>query len=276
MAVQLVERERTKEEENSRLKAYGRLSGGVAPEEKTEEQRAMEFNARIAENYRKLVDPDYNRTARQQAETPVYAEPAQPMYGAPQNAMGASAPVQDQAVYTVDRGEVSDLFRAGRGINTKTVPFAQAQAAQEMYAQPETYAPQEAAPQYGEAAGYAQPAMTAQTVTEEELAPTATTTQYKYDLYKDEQKKEEGISLTSKGKLMIAIYAIVAVVILALIIVNTAVLGSLEETVSAKEAELAEAIQISEELEEEISYYTSEETIISRAETELGMILGNN
>ena len=276
MAVQMAER--TKQDEENRLKAYGRLSGGVAPEEKTEEQRAMEFNARIAENYRKLVDPDYNRTVRQQAEAPVYAEPAQPLYTVPQNAVNASAPVQDQTVYTVDRGEVSDLFRADRGIRTKTVDFAGTQAVQEAYAQPaEMYAPAETMPQYGQTAQFAQaPDMTASGVTEEELAPTATTQQYKYETYKEEQKQEEGVFLSSRGKLMIAIYAIVAVVILALIIVNTAVLGSLEETVAAKEAELAEAVQITAELEEEISYYTSEETIISRAETELGMILGNN
>ena len=50
--------ERTKQNDVS-LKAYGKLSGGVQPANYTEEQRAFDFNAKIPENYQKLINPDY-------------------------------------------------------------------------------------------------------------------------------------------------------------------------------------------------------------------------
>ena len=34
------------------------MQGGVAPQEMTEEQKALAFNARISENYQKLINPD--------------------------------------------------------------------------------------------------------------------------------------------------------------------------------------------------------------------------
>ena len=170
--------ERTQEE--SSLKAYGKLQGGVAPQEMTEEQKALAFNARISENYQKLINPDYHK---------------------------------------------------------------------------------------------------AEDVTDADLMPTETTNQYRDSLYREErpaehaQEKKKGFALTARNKLLIAVYSIVVVVVLALIIVNTSVLGSLDAEVTAREAALNAAIETSQNLEAEIDYYTDADTIISRAEDELGMYM---
>lgn len=58
MAMPVLERTRTNEN-TAELKAYGKLSGGAEPANFTEEQRAMDFNARISENYQKLINPEY-------------------------------------------------------------------------------------------------------------------------------------------------------------------------------------------------------------------------
>ena len=247
--------ERTQEE--SSLKAYGKLQGGVAPQEMTEEQKALAFNARISENYQKLINPDYHK-AEDVAAAPAYAEPVY------------AAPVQEAApAYT--RQRAADIFRADSPLHTRTVDFASAPA----YAEPSYAAPVQetlAAPYYEQAAY-------AEDVTDADLMPTETTNQYRDSLYREErpaehaQEKKKGFALTARNKLLIAVYSIVVVVVLALIIVNTSVLGSLDAEVTAREAALNAAIETSRNLEAEIDYYTDADTIISRAEDELGMYM---
>lgn len=252
--------ERTQEE--SSLKAYGKLQGGVAPQEMTEEQKALAFNARISENYQKLINPDYHK-AEDVAAAPAYAEPAyaEPVY---------AAPVQEAApAYT--RQRAADIFRADSPLHTRTVDFASAPA----YAEPSYAAPVQETP----AAPYYEQAAYAEDVTDADLMPTETTNQYRDSLYREErpaehaQEKKKGFALTARNKLLIAVYSIVVVVVLALIIVNTSVLGSLDAEVTAREAALNAAIETSQNLEAEIDYYTDADTIISRAEDELGMYM---
>ena len=252
--------ERTQEE--SSLKAYGKLQGGVAPQEMTEEQKALAFNARISENYQKLINPDYHK-AEDGAAAPAYAEPAyaEPVY---------AAPVQEAApAYT--RQRAADIFRADSPLHTRTVDFASAPA----YAEPSYAAPVQETP----AAPYYEQAAYAEDVTDADLMPTETTNQYRDSLYREErpaehaQEKKKGFALTARNKLLIAVYSIVVVVVLALIIVNTSVLGSLDAEVTAREAALNAAIETSQNLEAEIDYYTDADTIISRAEDELGMYM---
>ncbi len=247
--------ERTQEE--SSLKAYGKLQGGVAPQEMTEEQKALAFNARISENYQKLINPDYHK-AEDVAAAPAYAEPVY------------AAPVQEAApAYT--RQRAADIFRADSPLHTRTVDFASAPA----YAEPSYAAPVQETP----AAPYYEQAAYAEDVTDADLMPTETTNQYRDSLYREErpaehaQEKKKGFALTARNKLLIAVYSIVVVVVLALIIVNTSVLGSLDAEVTAREAALNAAIETSQNLEAEIDYYTDADTIISRAEDELGMYM---
>lgn len=252
--------ERTQEE--SSLKAYGKLQGGVAPQEMTEEQKALAFNARISENYQKLINPDYHK-AEDVAVAPAYAEPVY------------AAPVQEAApAYT--RQRAADIFRADSPLHTRTVDFASAPAyAEPAYAEPSYAAPVQETP----AAPYYEQAAYAEDVTDADLMPTETTNQYRDSLYREErpaehaQEKKKGFALTARNKLLIAVYSIVVVVVLALIIVNTSVLGSLDAEVTAREAALNAAIETSQNLEAEINYYTDADTIISRAEDELGMYM---
>lgn len=252
--------ERTQEE--SSLKAYGKLQGGVAPQEMTEEQKALAFNARISENYQKLINPDYHK-AEDVAAAPAYAEPVY------------AAPVQEAApAYT--RQRAADIFRADSPLHTRTVDFASAPAyAEPAYAELSYAAPVQETP----AAPYYEQAAYAEDVTDADLMPTETTNQYRDSLYREErpaehaQEKKKGFALTARNKLLIAVYSIVVVVVLALIIVNTSVLGSLDAEVTAREAALNAAIETSQSLEAEIDYYTDADTIISRAEDELGMYM---
>ena len=75
MATGILERERI--QQKPELKAYGKLSGGAEPAEMTEEQRALNFNSRISENYQKLINPELTRAEEIMGESepqpaPVY------------------------------------------------------------------------------------------------------------------------------------------------------------------------------------------------------------
>ncbi len=78
--------------------------------------------------------------------------------------------------------------------------------------------------------------------------------------------------MTAKGKLLMCVYAIVVAVVLALIIINTSVLNNLDSSIAAREAELNSVMTQSQALKDEIAELTSDSSIISRAEEELGMV----
>lgn len=250
--------ERTKQNDVS-LKAYGKLSGGVEPVDFTEEQRAFDFNSKISENYQKLINPDY-RGADDIADSRA-AESAQPVFATQEEyAMATLYPerLQEQGQeqlqeqqQTAPRFEhhrvTSDLFRADSPMNSQTA-----------YAEPAL----QSAPVYEEQ-GYAEEIESA------DLKPTETTIQYRTDLYREEKQtvtEERKGALSAKGKLLMAIYAIVVVVVLALIIVNTSVLRTLDSEMALKEAQLSASIARYEEVLENVEIATSEDTILAWGE----------
>ena len=85
-------------------------------------------------------------------------------------------------------------------------------------------------------------------------------------------REKSRFSMTAKGKLLMCVYAIVVVVVLALIIINTSVLNSLDASVAEREAELNAYRTEAQLLKEEIETLTSEESIMERAEQDVGMV----
>ena len=276
--------ERTKQNDVS-LKAYGKLSGGVQPADFTEEQRAFDFNSKIPENYQKLINPDYQSAEdfgdgmRAEEQAPVYNSQEEYAMATlyPERAQeqpvqqAAAQPVQAQAPQAAPSFEhhrvTADLFRADSSINARTA-----------YAEPAAPAFEAQAPAYTEVpAGGVQQAPAYEPYEEEnaDLTPTAMTIQYRSDLYREEQQadvEEKRGALTAKGKLLMAIYAIVVVVVLALIIVNTSVLKTLDGEMAAREAQLSEAMARYESLQNDIEIAKSEDTIRSWGESH-GMYL---
>ena len=161
-----------------------------------------------------------------------------------------------------------DLFRADSPINAPRMQAAAPVAA------PAGEQVAFAAPSFAESeAGFAENAA------EEDITPTSTTIQYRTDLYRDEQREvteeKKGHALTAKGKLLMAVYAVVVVVVLALIIINTSVLNTLDSAVAEREQQLNAMVAQAQELDDRIDYLTDPDTIIQRAEDELHMTMGN-
>ena len=113
----------------------------------------------------------------------------------------------------------------------------------------------------------------------EDLAPTATTIQYRTEQRARDDKRtvveeKRGHAMTMQGKLLMAVYAVVVVVILALIIINTSVLRNLDASIAENREALFAASEQVQQLQDEIDGLTSTESIIERAESELGMVRG--
>ncbi len=266
MATGLPVLERTPAQQEDRLKAYGKLSGGAEPAVMTEEQKALDFNSRIRNNYKKLIDPDFKRAEDIMGEAPVQ-ETAAPVYDSPEAYARATLypeREQEQAPQFVHHRVEGDLFRADSPINRTAYAEPQAPA----YEQP-VY--EQAAPAYEE---YAQPYAEEAS---EDLTPTATTIQYRSDLYREEQQvqtaaeEKKRFAMTATGKLLMCVYAIVVVVVLSLIIINTSVLNTLDRSIAERQAQLDSVVAQAQALKEEVEELTSEESILSRAE-EMGII----
>lgn len=238
----VLERQKTEQDQESNLKAYGKLSGLAENQELTEDQKALRFNARISENYQRLINPEYTKAEEIAVAQPVYQQEA-PVY------TETAAPA---------RARIADIFRADSPVYTNGMDFTATQA--------NNYVAQDSV---------------AETVSERmeesaDLMPTSTTIQYRTDLFENEKQQvseeKKGYALTAKGKLLMAVYALVVTVILALIIVNTSVLKTLDGQVEAKEAQLNSVTESYNSVMDEIEELTSEESIISRAE-DIGMYM---
>ncbi len=118
------------------------------------------------------------------------------------------------------------------------------------------------------------------TAAAEDLKPSSTTMQFTETdmdtLYQDLQQEEEskGYYLNAKGKLMIALYALVVVAIMALIIINTSVLSALNLSFREKSENLAALQSRYEEMNRELDEISSDEHVIEIAEDEYNMIKG--
>lgn len=288
----VLERTRTNERTRGHLAAYGKLSGGAGTQadRAEEEARAQSFNSCIAENYQKLMDPTLHTAEEIMGiEQPVAEEPV--TYSSPEEYARATLyPERERPVAMPERPAprpqrqrvTEDIFRADSPINAHALLYGDPVEEEEqpvMQAAP-AYAP--ARPQIEVSPELTQPqeslAPEAEVFEEEDedLAPTATTIQYR--TAREEKRtiveEKKGHAMTTQGKLLMAIYAVVVVVILALIIINTSVLRTIDASIADRRADLAAATAYAEELQEDIDYLTDSETIINRAEEELGMVRG--
>ena len=114
---------------------------------------------------------------------------------------------------------------------------------------------------------------------DDDIRPTSTTTQFVdgdpqifNDAEKSKSERKVSYRLNGKGKLVVAMYALVVTVILALIVLNTGVLRSLSKEVSALEETYNAKIAAIAEQSSEISEISSADYVIPLAE-DLGMIL---
>ena len=78
--------------------------------------------------------------------------------------------------------------------------------------------------------------------------------------YTKESHKEE-FRLSSKGKVLIAIYSLVVAIILSLIIINSRMLKSLDNSISSYRQKASDISAESKRIEAEIKDMTSKETI---------------
>ena len=260
--------ERTREEAPA-LKAYGKMQGGVPEEQMNEEQRALQFNARIASNYRRLLDPENKR--------------AEDFMDAPAAETFASPAARAQATLYPERyaaeAPAAQVTFASPSFAQSAAPAYEAPAAQVTFASP-SFA-QSAAPAYEAPAAPAyeapvqEAAEAAYGEAEADLMPTSTTIQYRDGLYREERREAAApakrSAMSARSKMLMIVYAVAVVVIIALIIVNTSALRRADTAIAAREAELASVVAQAQQLQEEIDYLTDPATIAERAAEELGM-----
>lgn len=117
-------------------------------------------------------------------------------------------------------------------------------------------------------------------MSDEDIRPTTTTTQFIdgdpqifNDAEKSKEERKSAYRLNAKGKLVVVLYALVVMVILALIVLNTGVLKSLSKDIATlDESYRAQAAAVSAQAAE-IAEISSDAYIARFAESELGMIL---
>ena len=116
-------------------------------------------------------------------------------------------------------------------------------------------------------------------VSDDDIRPTSTTMQFgdgdTSKVYNDLERSKEAhgsYRLNGKGKLVVALYALVVTVILALIVLNTGVLKTLDREIAELDSVRAAAMQKVAEQTAEIEYISSDAYIIEKAE-DLGMII---
>ena len=104
----------------------------------------------------------------------------------------------------------------------------------------------------------------------EDLRPSSTTMQFESaennDIYEDlnykrESKAEENFRISSKGKMLIAIYSAVVILILSLIIINARMLKSLDGSLSTRNERVDELQKTYERVSDDYSDAMSDEAI---------------
>ena len=116
---------------------------------------------------------------------------------------------------------------------------------------------------------------------DDDIRPTSTTTQFVdgdpqifNDAEKSKSERKVSYRLNGKGKLVVAMYALVVTVILALIVLNTGVLKTLTTDIATLDEKYrAQASAVAAQAAE-IAEISSDAHIAQVAESELGMILG--
>lgn len=109
--------------------------------------------------------------------------------------------------------------------------------------------------------------------------PSATTMEYQHQGENLENYHEKGESvdkqytINTKGKILIAVYALVVVTVFALIILNTRLLKTMNASYALKQTEISRLSKEVDDLHKELNYVSSDEVIEEKAE-EKGMIKG--
>ncbi|MBR3864061.1 MAG: hypothetical protein IKJ19_02955 [Clostridia bacterium] len=89
----------------------------------------------------------------------------------------------------------------------------------------------------------------------------------------DEEDDQSVYKINTKGKIMIAVYALVVLTIFALIIMNTRLIKSMNTSISEQEARIEMLQTENQELNSVYNFVSSDEEIARKA-TEMGMIAG--
>lgn len=115
---------------------------------------------------------------------------------------------------------------------------------------------------------------------DEDIRPTSTTMQFGDDIdqIREEMRQASVIEddtsyrLNNKGKLAVILYSLAVTIILALIVINTGVLASLNSSATAMTSELNSAMARYQEVQTEIESISNSNYIIDIAENQYGMV----
>lgn len=114
----------------------------------------------------------------------------------------------------------------------------------------------------------------------ENLMPSSTTMQFESyeenDIYEEVRPKNETdlqkkYKINTKGKVLIAVYALVVATILSLIVINSRMLKSLDTSISGYASKVTELTQEYAKVTEELDYVKSDAVIAEKAEN-FGMV----
>lgn len=115
---------------------------------------------------------------------------------------------------------------------------------------------------------------------DEDLIPSSTTMQFESDedndIYEEVRPKNETdlqkkYKINTKGKVLIAVYALVIATILSLIVINSKMLRSLDNSISGYAGKITELTEQYTNVNAELDYVKSDEVIIEKAEA-MGMV----
>ena len=115
---------------------------------------------------------------------------------------------------------------------------------------------------------------------DEDLIPSSTTMQFESDedndIYEEVRPKNETdlqkkYKINTKGKVLIAVYALVIATILSLIVINSKMLRSLDNSISGYAGKITELTEQYTNVNAEPDYVKSDEVIIEKAEA-MGMV----
>ncbi len=115
---------------------------------------------------------------------------------------------------------------------------------------------------------------------DEDLMPSSTTMQFESyddnDIYEEVRPKNETdlqkkYKINTKGKVLIAVYALVVATILSLIVINSRMLKSLDNSISGYSGKITELTEEYTKVNAELDYVKSDAVIIEKAEA-FGMV----
>ena len=114
----------------------------------------------------------------------------------------------------------------------------------------------------------------------EDLKPSSTTMQFSMkestDIYEEIRPKndeEKDYKINTKGKVLIAVYAIVVLTVFSLILLNSRMLRNLDRSIESYASRVETLTEEYAEAKGELDFVSSDETILSKAE-EMGMTQG--